>query len=79
MPTLLFPDCVTVRLLTSSGVPFRQPDILIYVHLLARNKNDFHLGPYPTDAEGIATFTRLDLLAEGGSRLRFGIGGLPLG
>jgi hypothetical protein len=64
MPNLLFPELVTVRLVTSSGAPFRCADILVNIHLSARRKNDFHLGPYPTNAEGVASFTREDMRAS---------------
>jgi hypothetical protein len=64
MPILSIPERVTVCLLTSSGEPFLCADILIQVHLFARHKNDFHLGPYPTNAEGIATFTPQDMQAN---------------
>jgi hypothetical protein len=64
MSNLCLPECVTVRLISWSGEPFRRADILVGIHTLARHKNDFHLGPYPTNTDGVSIITQKDLQAE---------------
>jgi len=64
MSNLCLPERVTVRLLTLSGEPFRCADVLVGVHTFARHKGDFHLGPYPTSADGISVISKKDLQAE---------------
>jgi energy-coupling factor transporter transmembrane protein EcfT len=61
---LCLPELVTVRLVTLSGKPFRCADTLVYVNATARRKNSFHLGPYPTDSDGIARITKQELEAQ---------------
>ena len=64
---------MTVRLLSPTGEPYRCADLLLRVHAIARRKNDFRLGPYPTDADGVARITRADLEAAVGSTLDSGL------
>ena len=64
MARLCLPELVTVRLLSWQSEPFRCADILVGVRTFARAKNDFHLGPFATNADGICTFTKQDLHAE---------------
>jgi len=63
MPHLSLPEEVNVHLRTTWG-PLPVADVLIGVRLFARHKNDFFLGPYPTNAKGVATFSKRDLLAD---------------
>lgn len=64
MSNLCLPERVTVRLVTRSGEPYQCADILVGVRAIARRKNDFYLGPYPTNADGVSTFTKADLQAD---------------
>jgi hypothetical protein len=61
---LHLPQRVTARLETVSGEPFRRADVLFGVHAAAQLKNDYWLGPYPTDENGVARISRDDLLAD---------------
>jgi hypothetical protein len=61
---LNLPQAITVQLLSNTGEPFRRADVLLGVHAFARRKNDYWLGPYPTDEEGVARISREALLAD---------------
>ena len=64
---------MTVRLLGPSGEAYRCADLLLRVHAFARRKNDFSLGPYPTDADGVACITKADLEAGVAATIDSGI------
>jgi hypothetical protein len=64
MASLLIPDKVVLRLVDSGGNPFRMKNVLFFVHTFANRKNNFQLGPFATDEEGVVTITKRDLLAE---------------
>lgn len=56
MTQLIFPASVTVRLMTvlkRTEEPFHSPDAALFVRTFARRKNDYHLGPFFSDPEGI--------------------------
>lgn len=61
---LIFPEIVTVRLIGSSQQPFEKPGVLLGIHIFARQKNDFFLAPFVTNAGGVVTITKKELLAE---------------
>jgi len=48
-------------MLGPAGEAYRCADVLLRVHAFARHRNDFTLGPYPTDADGAARITKADL------------------
>jgi hypothetical protein len=64
MASLLLPDKVVLRLVDSASNPFRVANVLFFIHTFAKRKNDFTLGPFVTDREGVVTITKQDLLAE---------------
>jgi hypothetical protein len=64
MLSLLIPQKVVLRLVDSTGIPVRVANVLFRVHAFANRKNDFSLGPFATDVEGVATITKRDMLAE---------------
>ena len=64
MASLVLPDRVVLRLVDGKAQPIRQANVLFRIYTFARRKNDFSLGPFVTDADGIATFTKRELLAE---------------
>jgi hypothetical protein len=61
---LVLPEQVTVQLVDSSGSPAKMADVLFQITAFARQKNDYHLQPFATDREGLATITREQLDAE---------------
>jgi hypothetical protein len=60
---LHLPASVIVRI-KSRGEVCHIADVLIGVRAFAQNKNDYSLGPYATNADGLAHITRNDLQAE---------------
>ena len=64
MESLLLPERVVLRLVDPEGEPLRVANVLFTIHTFAKSKNDFRLGPFASDADGIVTITKRDLLAE---------------
>ncbi len=64
MTILVIPDIVVIRLVDLQGGPIPLANVLLSVHIFANKKNDFFLQPFATDANGIATITQGDMLAE---------------
>jgi hypothetical protein len=73
MASLLIPDKVVLRLVDSQHEPLRVANVLFFVHAFANRKNDFSLGPFATDAEGVATIMKRDLLAEAAAHYDSGL------
>jgi hypothetical protein len=74
MVSLVIPEKVVLRLVDSRGDPFRVANVLFFVRAFATTrKNNFRLGPFVTDAEGMATITKRDLLAEATANITTGI------
>lgn len=46
---------VVLRLLDSDGNPLRMPNVLFAVKAFAKRKNDFDLGPFVTNDDGVVT------------------------
>jgi hypothetical protein len=73
MPSLLLPEKTVLRLVDSEHRPLRVANVLFIVHTFAKRKNDFKLGPFGTDVEGIATILKRDLLAEASAHYDSGL------
>jgi hypothetical protein len=73
MASLLIPDKVVLRLVDSGHKPLRVVNVLFFVHTFANRKNDFMLGPFATDADGIVTIMKRDLLAEAAAHYDSGL------
>ena len=73
MASLLIPDKVVLRLFDSEHAPLRVANVLFIVHTFANRKNDFKLGPFATDAEGVVTIVKRDLLAEASAHYDSGL------
>jgi hypothetical protein len=73
MPSLLIPDKVVLRLVDSEHTPIRVANVLFVVHTFANRKNDFNLGPFATDAAGVVTIVKRDLLAEASAHYDSGL------
>jgi hypothetical protein len=73
MASLLLPEKVTLRLVDSERKQLRVPNILFFVHAFVNYKNDFDLGPFVRDADGIVTITRHGLLAEANAHYDSGV------
>jgi hypothetical protein len=64
MASLILPEKVTLRLIDSECKPLHIANLLFVVHAFANYKNDFELAPFVSDADGIVTISRRELLAE---------------
>ena len=73
MASLLIPDKVVLRLVDSEHTPLRVANVLFIVHTFANRKNDFKLGPFATDADGVVTIVKRDLLAEASAHYDSGL------
>jgi hypothetical protein len=73
MISVSLPEKVVLRLVDSTGIPVRISNVLFRVHMFANRKNDFLLGPFATDADGVATITRAQLLAEAAAHYDSGL------
>jgi hypothetical protein len=71
--SLLIPEKVVLRLVDSESNPLRVANVLFLVHTFAKRKNDFTLGPFVTDEEGVVTITKRDLLAEATAHYESGL------
>lgn len=61
MANLILPDEVTIQLFDTDGQPMQIENVLFSVHLFARHKNDFNLGPYVSDPTGKVVISNADL------------------
>jgi hypothetical protein len=61
MGNLIIPQKITIHLIDYHGQLCALGNVLFTIHLFARRKNDFHLGPYLSDKDGIVTITEGDL------------------
>lgn len=55
---------VEVQLMDGFGKPFEISNVIITVHLFARRKNDFYLGPFVSDKSGKVKITQRELVNE---------------
>jgi hypothetical protein len=61
MGNLIIPEKVTIRLKDNHGQPLPMANVIFGIHLFARHKNDFHLGPYVSNTDGIVVITGTDI------------------
>jgi len=71
--SLVLPDKVALQLCDSHENQVRIANVLFRVHAFARHKNDFNLGPYPSDGNGIVTILKRDLEAEASAHYDAGL------
>ena len=64
MNKFIIPDKVTVRLIKPRQQDFPVDNILLYIKTYARHKNDFCLGPFVSDQEGIISITKNEIERE---------------
>jgi hypothetical protein len=64
MNNLVLPNRVAVQLVDKDFLPVRLPGVLFQVTLFARQRNDFNLRPFASDADGLVTIPRSDIDAE---------------
>jgi len=66
MANLILPEVATVKLKTDMNQDYRVSNIIFSVDTHARHKNDYHLGPFFSDENGVVTITRelLDIYVE---------------
>ena len=61
MTKLVMPDKITVRLVKPLQQNFSVDNMLLYIKTYAKHKNDFYLGPFVSDKDGIITITKKEL------------------
>ena len=61
MTKFILPDKITVKLVKPQHQNFSVENILLYIKTNARHKNDFYLGPFVSDENGLITITKKDL------------------
>ena len=61
MTKFILPEKITVRLVKPEQQDFSIDHILLYIKTNARHKNDFYLGPFVSDKDGVITITKNDL------------------
>jgi len=61
MTKFLLPDRIIVKLVKQRQQDVTIDNILLYIKTNARHKNDFNLGPFVSDKNGIITITKNDL------------------
>ena len=64
MPNLTLPENVQIQIVNNKLQPSKIENVLVYIHLFARHKNDFYLGPYYSDQNGIINISKNDLNNE---------------
>ena len=64
MTKFILPDKITVKLVKPEQQNISVENILLYIKTNARHKNDFHLGPFVSDKNGVITITKKDLNNE---------------
>lgn len=61
MSKLILPDIIKVRLVKPRQLDLPVDNILLYIKTHASHKNDFELGPFVSDKDGIITIRKSDL------------------
>jgi carboxypeptidase C (cathepsin A) len=64
MTKFILPDKITVKLIKQRQQDFPVDNILLYIKTSARHKNDFYLGPFVSDKNGVVTITKNDINNE---------------
>jgi hypothetical protein len=61
MSKLILPNLIQVKLVKSPEQDFPLDNILLYIKTNASHKNDFYLGPFVSDNNGVITITKANL------------------
>ena len=70
---LVLPGKVTVRLVDFGGNAFQLENVLFTITSFALRKNNFRLGPFASNRQGVIEFTKADLLAEASANYDTGV------
>jgi hypothetical protein len=73
MERIVLPEEVILRLVDQEGHALRLRNVLFTVHVMATRKNNFSLGPFPSDENGIVSITKDDLLSEAAAHYDSGL------
>ena len=73
MESIVLPEKVVLKLVDSAGKALKLSNVLFRVRAFAVRKNDFDLGPFPTNNDGVATITKSDLLNEAAAHYDSGL------
>jgi carboxypeptidase C (cathepsin A) len=61
MTKFRLPDKITVKLIKQRQQDLPLDNFLLYIKTYAKHKNDFYLGPFVSDKNGVITITKNDL------------------
>jgi len=64
MENLIVPEHIEIQLTDLSGQPVKVENLAVYIKTKARRKNDFRLGPYFSDKNGIIEINKIDFINE---------------
>jgi hypothetical protein len=64
MNNLVLPNCVAIQLVNTDKRPLKIADVLFRVRFFARQKSDFTLQPFASDANGVCRISRNEVEAE---------------
>jgi len=73
MASLLIPEKVVLRLIDSETCASSCGKRAVHCPHVCEQENDFKLGPFATDAEGVVTIVKRDLLAEASAHYDSGL------
>jgi hypothetical protein len=61
---LQLPELTQIQLLNSTGAPLNMSGVIVFIKASARRKNDYYLGPYWSNSDGMIEIREEDLLFE---------------
>jgi hypothetical protein len=64
MENLIVPELIEIQLADLSGQPVKLENLAVYIKTKARRKNDFSLGPFFSDKNGIIEISKTDFMNE---------------
>lgn len=64
MENLIVPEHIEIQLTDLSEKPIKVENLAIYIKTKARRKNDFRLGPYFSDKNGLIEISKIDFMNE---------------
>ena len=64
MENLIVPEHIEIQLTDLSGQPAKLENLAVYIKTKARRKNDFRLGPFFSDKNGIIEISKIDFMNE---------------
>ena len=63
-PDLQLPELTKIQLLDTTSSPLRLSGVIVFIKASARRKNNYSLGPYWSNSDGLIEIRKEDLLSE---------------